>query len=77
VPPGLVDVVAAMRAITGRYPPYLAQAVPCDFITEGHFGHHIRSDARALRRAFVSTSCVTRAQFSRTPPSMTSSVPKM
>jgi GntR family transcriptional regulator/MocR family aminotransferase len=42
VPPGLVEVVAAMRAITDRYPPYLEQAVLCDFITEGHFGHHIR-----------------------------------
>jgi GntR family transcriptional regulator/MocR family aminotransferase len=42
VPQNLVDAVAALRTISDRYPPYLEQAVLCDFFTEGHFGHHIR-----------------------------------
>ena len=43
VPSSLVDAAAALRAVTDRYPPYLEQAVLCDFMTEGHFGHHIRT----------------------------------
>jgi GntR family transcriptional regulator/MocR family aminotransferase len=42
VPQHLVEAVTALRAITDRYPPFLDQAVLCDFITDGHFGHHIR-----------------------------------
>jgi len=42
LPEGLVDHFAAARSITARHPPVLEQAVLCDFMTEGHFGRHIR-----------------------------------
>lgn len=42
IPPDLVDRFAAARSITTRHAPHLEQAVLCDFITEGHFGRHIR-----------------------------------
>ena len=42
VPPGLVDRVSATISITARHAPLLEQAVLCDFITEGHFGRHLR-----------------------------------
>jgi GntR family transcriptional regulator/MocR family aminotransferase len=42
IPPDLVDAFAATRSATSRHPPLLEQAVLCDFITEGHFGRHLR-----------------------------------
>ena len=42
IPPDLVPHFAAAIAITRRHPPLLDQAVLCDFITEGHFGRHLR-----------------------------------
>ena len=42
VPPDLVDRVSAALSITSRHAPLLDQAVLCDFITEGHFGRHLR-----------------------------------
>jgi GntR family transcriptional regulator/MocR family aminotransferase len=42
VPPDLVDCVSATISITSRHAPLLEQAVLCDFITEGHFGRHLR-----------------------------------
>jgi len=42
VPPDLVDCISAALSITNRHAPLLAQAVLCDFITEGHFGRHLR-----------------------------------
>jgi len=42
VPPDLVDCVAATISITSRHAPLLEQAVLCDFMTEGHFGRHLR-----------------------------------
>jgi len=42
VPSDLVDYVAATLSITRRHAPLLEQAVLCDFITEGHFGRHLR-----------------------------------
>jgi GntR family transcriptional regulator/MocR family aminotransferase len=42
VPADLVDRFAAVKSITTRHAPLLDQAVLCDFITEGHFGRHIR-----------------------------------
>ena len=41
-PEDLVDHVEGMRTITSRHPPLLEQAVLTDFITEGHFGRHLR-----------------------------------
>jgi GntR family transcriptional regulator/MocR family aminotransferase len=42
VPPDLVPRFAATKSVTSRHPPLLEQAVLCDFITEGHFGRHLR-----------------------------------
>jgi GntR family transcriptional regulator/MocR family aminotransferase len=42
VPSDLVDYVSATLSVTSRHAPLLEQAVLCDFITEGHFGRHLR-----------------------------------
>lgn len=42
VPPDLVDHFSAALSVTNRHAPLLEQAVLCDFITEGHFGRHLR-----------------------------------
>jgi GntR family transcriptional regulator / MocR family aminotransferase len=42
VPAGLVDKISAMISVTSRHGPLLEQAILCDFITEGHFGRHLR-----------------------------------
>jgi len=42
IPPDLVDDVAAAKSITNRHAQLLDQAVLCEFITEGHFGRHLR-----------------------------------
>ncbi len=42
VPSDLVDYVSATLSVTSRHAPLLGQAVLCDFITEGHFGRHLR-----------------------------------
>jgi GntR family transcriptional regulator / MocR family aminotransferase len=42
VPLDLVDLVKAARATMSRHPHLLEQVVLCDFITEGHFGRHLR-----------------------------------
>jgi len=42
VPSDLVDSVSETLSITSRHAPLLEQAVLCDFITEGHFGRHLR-----------------------------------
>jgi GntR family transcriptional regulator/MocR family aminotransferase len=42
VPSDLVDCVSATLSVTSRHAPLLEQAVLCDFITEGHFGRHLR-----------------------------------
>lgn len=42
VPPNLVESVSAIISITNRHASLLEQAVLCDFITEGHFGRHLR-----------------------------------
>jgi len=42
IPRDLLDYFAATKSITSRHSSLLEQAVLCDFITEGHFGRHIR-----------------------------------
>jgi len=42
VPPDLIARVEAVRSITCRHAPLLAQAVLADFIADGHFGRHVR-----------------------------------
>jgi len=60
VPEDLVDTVAATRSIGSRHAPLLEQAVLCDFITEGHFGRHLRR----MREIYAerSTTLVTAAR---------------
>jgi GntR family transcriptional regulator/MocR family aminotransferase len=42
IPPDLVDSVSSVISITHRHAPLLEQVVLCDFITDGHFGRHLR-----------------------------------
>jgi GntR family transcriptional regulator/MocR family aminotransferase len=42
IPPDVVNYFAAAKSVTSRHAPLLEQAVLCDFITEGHFGRHLR-----------------------------------
>lgn len=42
IPPDLVSYFAAAKSVTSRHAPLLEQAVLCDFITDGHFGRHLR-----------------------------------
>jgi GntR family transcriptional regulator/MocR family aminotransferase len=42
IPPDLVPLFAAAISLTTRHAPLPEQAVVCDFITEGHFGRHLR-----------------------------------
>ncbi len=42
IPTDLLDRFSATISVTSRHAPLLQQAALCDFITEGHFGRHIR-----------------------------------
>lgn len=42
VPDDLVERVAAVLSVTSRHAPVEEQAIVCDFLTEGHFGRHLR-----------------------------------
>ncbi|MBL9217528.1 MAG: PLP-dependent aminotransferase family protein [Opitutaceae bacterium] len=42
VPQRLIEPIAAARSLIDLFPPVLDQAVMCEFITEGHFGRHLR-----------------------------------
>jgi GntR family transcriptional regulator/MocR family aminotransferase len=42
LPPRLVGAFEAARTLVDRHPPTLDQAILSEFITEGHFGHHVR-----------------------------------
>jgi GntR family transcriptional regulator / MocR family aminotransferase len=42
LPERIVDAFAAARSFVDRHPPTLDQAILAEFITEGHFGHHVR-----------------------------------
>lgn len=42
VPSDLVDRVQAIKSLTTRHAPLIDQVVLCDFMTEGHFGRHVR-----------------------------------
>jgi GntR family transcriptional regulator/MocR family aminotransferase len=42
VPVGLIDKFSAARYTTDRHSAVIDQAILCDFITEGHFGRHLR-----------------------------------
>lgn len=55
VPSDLTDRVAGAQSISSRHAPLLQQAVLCDFISEGHFGRHLRRmrEVYAERRAML------------------------
>jgi GntR family transcriptional regulator / MocR family aminotransferase len=42
LPQRLVGTFEAARTLVDRHPPTLDQAILSEFITEGHFGHHVR-----------------------------------
>ena len=42
LPERLVEAFVSARSLVDRHPPTLDQAILAEFITEGHFGHHIR-----------------------------------
>jgi GntR family transcriptional regulator/MocR family aminotransferase len=42
IPPDLVNYFESTQSITCRHAPLLEQAVLCEFITDGHFGRHLR-----------------------------------
>jgi GntR family transcriptional regulator/MocR family aminotransferase len=42
LPQRLVGAFEAGRSFVDRHPPTLDQAILAEFITEGHFGHHVR-----------------------------------
>ncbi len=42
LPERLVESFVSARTFVDRHPPTLDQAILAEFITEGHFGHHIR-----------------------------------
>lgn len=50
VPPDLIEVFRAAKALVDRHPPLLDQAILADFIEEGHLGRHVRR-MRALYAA--------------------------
>ncbi len=49
VPTDLVERLAAMKSVANRFAPVLEQAVLSDFMTEGHFGRHVRR----MRQAYA------------------------
>jgi len=49
LPTDLVERTAAMKSVANRFAPVLDQAVLCDFMTEGHFGRHVRR----MRQAYA------------------------
>lgn len=42
IPADLVEYFEAVKSLGTRHAPLLNQAVLCDFITDGHFGRHVR-----------------------------------
>ena len=42
VPSDLVDRLQAVKSLATRHAPLFEQAILCDFMSEGHFGRHVR-----------------------------------
>jgi GntR family transcriptional regulator/MocR family aminotransferase len=49
LPERLVEAFVSARSFVDRHPPTLDQAILGEFITEGHFGHHVRR----MRQAYA------------------------
>jgi GntR family transcriptional regulator/MocR family aminotransferase len=58
IPPDLVDSFTAAKSILNRHAAPFEQTVLCDFITEGHFGRHLRRmrEVYAERRSILMES---------------------
>jgi GntR family transcriptional regulator / MocR family aminotransferase len=61
VSPELVDKFASARLIMDRHSSVIDQAILCDFITEGHFGRHIRR----MREVYAGRLAVLRESVER------------
>jgi GntR family transcriptional regulator/MocR family aminotransferase len=61
VPLGLIDKFSAARYTMDRHSAVIDQAILCDFITEGHFGRHIRR----MRELYASRLAVLRESAQR------------
>jgi GntR family transcriptional regulator / MocR family aminotransferase len=59
LPERLVSAFEAARSIVDRHPPTLDQAILAEFITEGHFGHHVRKmrHVYAQRKSILTEVC--------------------
>ena len=58
IPPDLVESFAAAKSVLNRHAAPFEQTVLCDFITEGHFGRHLRRmrEVYAERRSVLMES---------------------
>jgi GntR family transcriptional regulator / MocR family aminotransferase len=61
VPPGLIEKFSAARYTMDRHSAVIDQAILCDFITEGHFGRHLRR----MRELYASRLAVLRESVQR------------
>jgi GntR family transcriptional regulator/MocR family aminotransferase len=61
VPLELVDKFAAARFVIDRFSSVIDQAMMCDFLTEGHFGRHIRR----MRELYASRLAILRDAVDR------------
>ena len=61
VPPDLVHHFEAAISVTSRHSPLIEQAVLCDFISEGHFGRHLRR----MREVYAARLSVLRESAAR------------
>jgi GntR family transcriptional regulator/MocR family aminotransferase len=59
LPAHLVSAFEAGRSFVDRHPPTLDQAILAEFITEGHFGHHVRKmrQVYAQRKSILTEVC--------------------
>jgi GntR family transcriptional regulator/MocR family aminotransferase len=53
LPTDLVGRASALKSVANRFAPVLEQAVLCDFMTEGHFGRHVRRMRQAYAERLV------------------------
>lgn len=53
IPDDLVDTFAAAKSVMSRHVSLLDQATLCDFITEGHFGRHLRRMREVYAERFL------------------------
>jgi GntR family transcriptional regulator/MocR family aminotransferase len=58
IPTDFIDYFAGAKSLTNRHAPLLEQAVLCEFMSEGHFGRHLRRMREVYaERLHVLVSC--------------------